>query len=579
MSSAFEPIKGLAKKSYLLRKLVKSYRLKRNQPNWAPLIEQDKEFWTNSLKNSENGKRILIPTSVGNFMAGTTLESLLAIALTLRGARTDVLLCDSALPACFASWIGWHKNQKQFAENGPAKDLCKDCFTYAYDMYKSLGINVYRYSEFLSDEQKKLSESISQSIPTDEIEYYKHDGISVGEHALAGALRFYARGNLDNEPYSEQILRRYFKAALLTSYVTKNIIAKNNYDTAVFNHGIYVPQGIIGEVCRKEGIHVVNWNPAYKKKCFIFSHYDTYHRTMITEPVENWSDLQWNDQMERDLLKYLKSRWKGTYDWIWFHERPIFNMKKIARETCIDFTKPCIGMLTSVKWDAQIHYSSNAFKSMMDWVYKTIDYFKKRTDLQLIIRVHPAEVRGTLPSRQKILDEIMDKYAKLPKNIIIIPPESNISTYQVMAQCDSVIIYNTKMGVELSALGIPVIVTGEAWIRNKGFAIDVKSEKDYLQVLDKLPFRKKMSLEDTLKAKMYAYHFFFRRMIPLDFMEATGGDPPYRVNIESLKELRSGNNPGLDVICNGILNGTEFIYSAEEQEVTGMLNKTGDKNG
>ena len=58
----------------------------------------------------------------------------------------------------------------------------------------------------------------------------------------------------------------------------------------------------------------------------------------------------------------------------------------------IDKDLPTALMLTNVLWDAQLHYPNNAFKSMTEWILYTVKYFSKRSDTQLIIRVHPAEV-------------------------------------------------------------------------------------------------------------------------------------------------------------------------------------------
>ena len=55
--------------------------------------------------------------------------------------------------------------------------------------------------------------------------------------------------------------------------------------SVTFNHGIYVPQGIVGAVVRRHGVRVVNWIVAYRKNSFIFSHGDTYHHTLMNEPV------------------------------------------------------------------------------------------------------------------------------------------------------------------------------------------------------------------------------------------------------------------------------------------------------
>jgi hypothetical protein len=183
-----------------------------------------------------------------------------------------------------------------------------------------------------------------------------------------------------------------------------------------------------------------------------------------------------------------------------------------------------------------------------------------------VIRVHPAEIRGTLPSRQPLVAELEKIRPTLPSHIRVIRPEDPVSTYAVMEQCNAVIIYGTKTGVELTSLGIPVIVAGEAWIRNKGITLDASTPEEYFRFLDRLPLKEKMSREERTRALRYAYHFFFRRMIPLKFMEETKSWPPYRAALSGPEDLLPGKDRGLDVICNGILEGSPFIYPEEEME-------------
>jgi hypothetical protein len=184
--------------------------------------------------------------------------------------------------------------------------------------------------------------------------------------------------------------------------------------------------------------------------------------------------------------------------------------------------------------------------------------------------VHPAELTGIIPSRQLIVDEIKRAFPRLPQNVFIIPPESRVSTYAAMLQCDAVIIYGTKTGVELTSMGVPVIVAGEAWIRNKGITFDASSPEEYFHCLNRLPLSKRMEEPRIERARKYAYHFFFRRMIPLEFFESTESRNAYKITLRSLEELKPGMSSGLDIICDGILKGTDFIYPAERQN---------DKNG
>lgn len=532
-------------------------------PDWPQLLKHEWSRWQGAVQAATGGPRILIATGVGGHLPVVTLDSLLAVALTLRGAEVHLLLCDQTLPAC--EQLTFHKvsNPAAFAAQGISEKTCRSCFNGGSGVYRALGVPFHLYSEFITPEIKQWVTELAAAIPLDEIAGYQLDGLRVGEHALAGALRFFARGTLENEPLAEPVLRHYFKAALLTTSAARRCLRQYHFACATFHHGIYVPQGLVGEVARQEGVRVANWQVAYRKKSFIFSHHDTYHHTMLTEPVSTWENISWTPHLETETMDYLKSRWQGTRDWIWFHETPQEDLEAIIREVGVDLSRPCIGLLTNVMWDAQLHYPANAFPNMKEWIIQTIQYFARRPELQLVIRIHPAELRGTVKSRQLMADEIRQVFPELPPNIFVIPPESQISTYVMMAQCNAVIIYGTKTGVELTSMGVPVIVGGEAWIRNKGLTLDARSVDEYFKILDQLPFSQPLEPAIIERGRKYAYHFFFRRMIPVASIEPTEEAKSYRIQLSGLDDLLPGKDPGLDTICNGILHGSDFVYPAE----------------
>lgn len=550
--------------------LLRSWNQKlfgRSVPDWftdlAGVLARESTAWKRARKAAKSGPHVLIATSVGGEAPCVALESLLAVALTLRGAQVHVLLCDRALSACLRCVTYKFPDIKTFARYGPARHLCGHCFGHGSAVYERLGLGIHHYGRWITREEQRVAADLASSVPADEIEHYCDSDSAIGEHALAGTLRYFARGILDGEPLGQQVLRRYFQAALLATFAVRRLFATVDYTCTAFHHGIYVPQGLIGEEARRVGVRVANWQVAYRKRRFIFSHGDTYHHTLLSEPTSAWESLPWSATLESDTMDYLKSRWHGTRDWIWFHERPEQDVSSIVAELGLDLSKPCIGLLTNVMWDAQLHYRANAFASMLEWVLESIRYFASRPELQLVIRVHPAEIRGTVPSRQPICDEIRKAYPTLPSNVFVVPPESRVSTYALVERCDAAIIYGTKTGVELAGLGIPVLVAGEAWIRNKGITRDASSREEYLRLLDQLPLERRMDEARVRRARMYAYHFFFRRMIPLACVEPAEGWPPFRPAPAGLADLVPGADPGLDTICDGILSGADFVYPAE----------------
>jgi hypothetical protein len=539
------------------------------QPDWSAILGRDLDKVRIARETAEQagGPRVLIATTVGGHMAMNALDSFLAVALTLSGARVDVLLCDGVLPACMACDITLYPNQDRFLRDGPSRTFCPHCFDPAQAVYAPLGIPVRRLGSDLTDADRAWAKDTASPLSLAELRAFTgEDGRPLGDNAHAGALRYYARGSLEGEPKGLEIAKAFLESALLADRAGDRLMAREGYESVVLHHGIYIPQGTLAEAARRRGARVSTWNLAYRKGRVIFSHEDTYHHTMTTEPVAAWEDLPWDDVREARLMDYLKSRWTGAKDWIWFHDRPQFDLGDIARETGVDFNKPVIGLLTSVNWDAQLHYPSNAFPDMMAWIAETVKIFAARPDLQLLIRVHPAEIHGALPSRHKVVDELTLRFPNgLPSNVFVIPPESAVSTYAAMAQADSVIIYNTKTGVELTAMGIPVIVAGEAWTRGKGFTRDAKTRDDYSILLASLPLGRPMDKTDRQRARRYAYHFFFRRMIPLDSLVPRNGWPPFAITAENgVDSFFPGMDKGLDVIRDGILKGTPFIYRDED---------------
>ncbi len=553
-------LRKLLRKSLTARRLLRAIRLRRLPSVWESIA------WTIPWSTATEPRcRVLMATSMGAHLPGVALESLLGEALRLRQAEVEYLLCNGVLPACQECTMNITIREKELAEKGPQARLCHDCFRYPAEMLSRQRFKVNTYSQWLTEEDRRTVAALAREIPRESIETFRWKGTAVGEHAAAGALRFYARGSLEGvESFEERILRRYLEAALLTVIAVERLLDAGRFDVAVFHHGIYVPQGLIGEVCRRKGVRVVNWNPAYRKKSFIFSHGNTYHRTMMEEPVENWETLPWTEAMEERLKKYLHSRKLGSEDWIWFHQHAEEDMKNLERRFGIDFSKPCVALLTSVTWDACLHYPVSLYPRMTEWIFDTIRYFMKRPDLQLILRIHPAEVTGGNPSRERVMDVIRRQFPELPPNIFLIPPQDPASTYAVAAACNAVLIYNTKAGIEIASLGIPVIVAGEAWVRGKGFTRDPRTREEYLAMLAELPYEKKMTGEEVLRARRYAYHFFFRRMIPFRLVRPVKSWPLFRYDFADRAELLPEKDAGLDVICDGILEGREFIFPAEK---------------
>jgi hypothetical protein len=197
----------------------------RAHADWETILHRDADQWRAARRKAQKGPQVLIATSVGGHHPGVVFESLLAVALTLRGAQVHLLLCDQALPACLEATARQFPDQREFVEHGPSRTLCSKCYPPANRIYRSLQLPLHTYGSFIRTADKQRAAEIAAQTPLNLIREYELDGMRVGEQGYAGALRFLARADLEGEVYSEQIIRRYFEGALVATFGTQRLVA------------------------------------------------------------------------------------------------------------------------------------------------------------------------------------------------------------------------------------------------------------------------------------------------------------------------------------------------------------------
>lgn len=513
----------------------------------------------NNIKknNKKNNKKILIAPLVNADQTLICLHSLLGVALDLKGCEVDYLVCDMTLPAC-TNAINQVINEKDFLENGPKK-VCNSCYDCSFTLFNQVDNNFLKLSNYLKNEDFVNIENLSNKLTMDEIIGFKEENINIGEHCLAGTLRFYGIGNINLKKNSLEVLRKYFKSAILTKVAFSKAINLKKYDCVIVDHGLYIPQGIITEVAKNKGVSTkVMWQ-GYKENSLLLSDGVTYHKSLITESEKDWKQYNFTNSKREKILKYLEERNLGLTDWFSFNKQPDMDWEKFKIDNEIN-KKNIFTLMTNVIWDAQLKFEQNIFKDQMEWILTTLEYFKNKNDCNLIIRVHPAEIRGDVPSAQKIEDEINKNFGELPEHIKLVKPDNKISSYKLGKESNTILVYATKLSFELPCFGKNVIVCGEAFGKNKGFTYDPTSKEKYIKLLDELPFNKELNKELVSLAQRYAYHFFFRRSMLLNSIEKVENQyPPFKLKDNFIKIFRDKSDPGLEKACESILDDVPAI--------------------
>jgi hypothetical protein len=423
-----------------------------------------------------------------------------------------------------------------------------------FNTWASTGAEIFRFSQF-----SVTNDIVASADSLIENPQYLYRGIDIREHVISASLRFLCRGTFDwSDPISKPVIERYIKAAKKAVDVAMSFFEEFDPHVVICFHGIYVPHGVFGSVARSKGIRVVNWNTSYRKRRILISNGDTYHKAMCYEQESKWN-VPLDGLQKTTIMNYLGSREDGSQDWQQFNDNPDKNIERdLKLKTFVDLHSKTFLLLPNVIWDAQLQYDASIYETMSGWVIDTIRIFKQIPESGLIIRIHPAEVRRYSPTREPLSAVISSAFPEgLPENVHVIEAHEEHSTYRLSELCQAAIIYGTKTGLELAARGIPVIVCGEAWIKDKGMSFDPHNVDEYIGLLRSPPLV--MTNEMKERAVRFAYHFFERVALELSFLRSTAGDLNLEIDDTYVNSIADGSNPVLERICEEIESDSGYF--------------------
>jgi len=475
-----------------------------------------------------NRKSFLIATSVGENLNTLALDITLGLALASRGHDVRFALCDGGFHACMNLELNKFKSVEEFIDNGTHK-FCGSCRKLGMKAIQATGMPI----ELLNAESTLLNTSERDV-----------------EIAESGAKRFLAVGRTENESDFPLVLQRFRWASIQFRGAIHKLLQHQKYDLVIGHHGIYVPQGTFQKLCKELEIPFVSWMQGYRKGSYVFSWNDTYHREFL-KPFSVPKKL--TTQQRSQIENYLASRDTGENDWI----RYGLVSKKESINFNIDSSKPTAVLLTNVSWDAQLHYESRIFSDMHEWIRETILWFIKNPDCNLIVRIHPAEVSGRIKSRDLVKDFIISQFGELPPSIKVVGPEESISTYALFEKSKLGIIFGTKAGLEIAAAGIPLLIAGEAWTRNKGIGLEPKSKTEYFEFLERFRCDYSQLPKNQDLAMRVAYHYFFEKHITVSSISPISHYPYAR---PALSENWFEEDHGLKSIVLSLENQAPFKF-------------------
>ena len=451
-----------------------------------------KKFYnTTTIKslNSMKGERILIAT-MRDWAVHVHFEALIGRSLKLSGAEVAHVTCGGGLPICdrVNTW------------EGPPMP-CSSCTNYVNSSLKAHGAKF----SLLSDQWGSTNWPELDNMNLEDLKSVSYRGLPLGSLVEIPVKWFLLGETLEKDPLATSTYRMFLKSARAITDAAESAIDSFLPTQVLLLNGLFLFESIIWEICRSKNISVVTYERAFIIDTFVFARDDAAGFYKMNDVWKSWSTQKLSLDEESRLDQYLGDRQLGlrTSDDYWTNVKAGKIRRTRSGRRAVLFT--------NLVWDSAVLGQDVAFESIVDWVVAAIEEFRDRPNDELIIRIHPAETKlSGRESREGIEEEVRNRLTSLPENLIVIPSTDPTSSYDLMREADFGLVYSSTTGLEMVLTGKPVVVAAQTHYRDKGFTIDIDSNKDFSHAIEQLCQDPLAFTPNQQLVRRYAYLFFFR---------------------------------------------------------------------
>jgi hypothetical protein len=275
------------------------------------------------------------------------------------------------------------------------------------------------------------------------------------------------------------------------------------------------------------GIDVISWDLGHKSsslmlKRFNFESRDQHNNTLSPESWRLVRDMEWTDayreQLQLELYRnYANGDWysvAGTQ-----LNKRFMGADKIRKMLGLKAEKKTAFIFSHVLWDATLFWGRSLFNNYEEWFIETVRAACANDRVNWVIKIHPANIgkgiREGFQLEPAEVTALRKHIGDLPPHIIMIPADTEISTFSLFELMDYCLTVRGTVGIEAARLGIPVLTAGMGSYAHRGFTIDSESCEQYLEKVSHIQDIPRLSAAQQELAERFAYGFFILRSLPL----------------------------------------------------------------
>lgn len=463
------------------------YNLTRLQTSLPAAVNAVRPF----AQKAERGKKVLFFATLHYW-----IEQSAYLGLALAGIGHDVTLMT--LP-----YSEWHKEKDKFIQ--------RQRVLHTHDTLKILAPLVKHVSMLDMQTSARASHGTLRAVRHDDLPGQIQADIK--EISLWDSQYTLMREEVDMNDagdkslYDLRIERNTFAAKAALEWMQTN-----NPDVVLIPNGLILEMGIVFRVARYLGIDAVTYEFNDQREQIWLAQNSSIMRQETDYLVDARCSQPMTDEMFERVADLENAR-RGARVWgkskrLWQYVSSQ-GADATRKQVGLD-DRPVVMLAANVLGDSLTLGRDIFAASMTEWITKTVQYFAKRTDVQLVIRVHPGE--RLVPQAKSMGTVVKEALPEIPSHIHVIGAMDNVNTYDLIEIANVGLAYTTTVGLETAMNGRPVISCGQTHYRGRGITLDPGTWDEYYATLEKvlanIPAHQ-MNEKQIEFAWNYAYRFFF----------------------------------------------------------------------
>lgn len=431
----------------------------------------------------------------------TAVEAAFAKERQRQGWNVTIVGCDAAIPTC--------DNMMYPDEERPLTHRCDYCSYLLRKLCDRIGVHYVSIRDYM-DQHQLHDKSLTKKRDYERLTWVSWIRLLRSLHP--------------REPQEFALHESLVTSCRIIDGFLTHYLENHRVDQVIMLNGKFFAEQLLGQHCQERGIPYIAYERGARTETLMFAEGRPAIPPATRQRWERCKETPLTAGQRATLYTYLDRRKVlGNAELVPFYTSTVEDQTQLCGEYHIEEGKDLVVLFTNSIWDSSVVLEDTIFDNMFAWISTCIEHYCQRNDAQLIIRVHPVEIK--VSKQQKTRDRVDDyvgRHFGNLSNIKVILPEADASPYALMEMASLGLVYTSNTGLEMAVRGKPVVVASNAHYAGSEFVYTPRNRDEFLNLLTDPPPPR----PDQIKyAERYAYTLYFEHMVSYgDLIKQEGAD-------------------------------------------------------